>query len=143
MSVWIMILLPCLYLLTLSLCSPIEPVVSPVPFPELSSDGQLPLAPREEGVTSGDSSSEFSSHRSPQLKSTARDQPRYHLPCHRQGQCIIVRHLHKEIMINSALICLFCFFSPPKMQPVLTSSDSSPQPDRISLDDLTGSLSGT
>ncbi|XP_053295688.1 centriole and centriolar satellite protein ofd1 [Pleuronectes platessa] len=83
-----------------------EPVVSPVPFPELSSDRQLPLPPREEGVTSGDSSSEFSSPRSPQLKSTARDQP-----------------------------------SPPQMQPVLTSSDSSPQPDRISLGDLTGILS--
>ncbi|XP_034430469.1 oral-facial-digital syndrome 1 protein homolog isoform X2 [Hippoglossus hippoglossus] len=83
-----------------------EPVVSPVPFPELSSDRQLALAPREEGVTSGDSSSEFSSPRSPQLKSTARDQP-----------------------------------SPPQMQPVLTSSDSSPQPDRISLEDLTGILS--
>ncbi|XP_019945416.2 centriole and centriolar satellite protein ofd1 isoform X1 [Paralichthys olivaceus] len=83
-----------------------EPVASPVPFPELSSDRHLPLAPREGVVTSGDSSSEFSPPRSPQLKSTARDQP-----------------------------------SPPKMQPVLTSSDSSPQPDKISLEDLTGILS--
>lgn len=83
-----------------------EAVVSPVVFSELSSDGQLPRAPGKETVTSGDTSSEFSSPRSPQLKSTARDQ-----------------------------------HSPPKMQPVFTSSESSPQPDKISLEDLTGILS--
>lgn len=32
--------------------------------------------------------------------------------------------------------------SPPKLQPVLSSVDSSPQPEKISLDDLTGILSG-
>lgn len=33
--------------------------------------------------------------------------------------------------------------SPPKLQPVLSSVESSPQPEKISLDDLTGILSGT
>ncbi|XP_029314868.1 centriole and centriolar satellite protein ofd1 isoform X2 [Cottoperca gobio] len=32
-------------------------------------------------------------------------------------------------------------YSPPKLQPVLSSSDSSPQPDKICLEDLTGILS--
>ncbi|KAG7227653.1 hypothetical protein INR49_029414 [Caranx melampygus] len=83
-----------------------EVVVSPVALLELSSDRQLPPAPREEVLTSGDFSSEFSPPLSPQLKSTARDQT-----------------------------------SPPKVQPVFSSSDSSPQPEKISLEDLTGNLS--
>ncbi|XP_071331455.1 centriole and centriolar satellite protein ofd1 isoform X2 [Trachinotus anak] len=83
-----------------------EAVVSPMVFQELSSDRQLPRAPREEAVTSADFSSEFSPPPSPQLKSTARDQT-----------------------------------SPPKMQPVFSSSESSPQPEKISLEDLTGNLS--
>ncbi|XP_058469178.1 centriole and centriolar satellite protein ofd1 isoform X2 [Solea solea] len=83
-----------------------EAVVTPVPFSELPPDRQLPPSPRKEMVTSGDFSSEFSPPLSPQLKSTARDQP-----------------------------------SPPKIQPVLTSCESSPEPDRISLEDLTGVLS--
>nr|XP_043908213.1 oral-facial-digital syndrome 1 protein homolog isoform X1 [Solea senegalensis]XP_043908225.1 oral-facial-digital syndrome 1 protein homolog isoform X1 [Solea senegalensis] len=83
-----------------------EAVVTPVPFSELPPDRQLPPSPRKEMVTSGDFSSEFSPPLSPQLKSTARDQP-----------------------------------SPPKMQPVLTSCESSPEPDKISLEDLTGVLS--
>lgn len=34
-------------------------------------------------------------------------------------------------------------FSPPKLQQVFSSSESSPQPEKISLEDLTGGLSGT
>lgn len=60
----------------------IEAVVSPVAFPELSFDRQVP---RDEVATSGDSSSELSPPRSPQLKSTARDQSRYHLASLWQG----------------------------------------------------------
>ncbi|XP_040913221.1 oral-facial-digital syndrome 1 protein homolog isoform X2 [Toxotes jaculatrix] len=82
-----------------------EVVVSPVAFPELSCDRQPPQAPHEEVLTSGDFSSEFSPPRSPQLKSTARDQS-----------------------------------SPPQMQPVFSSTESSPQPEKISLEDLTGIL---
>ncbi|KAM9347163.1 centriole and centriolar satellite protein ofd1 [Symphorus nematophorus] len=83
-----------------------EAVVSPMAFPELSSDRRLPRAPHDEVVTSGDFSSELSPPQSPQLKSTARDQS-----------------------------------SPPQLQPVLSSSESSPQPEKISLEDLTGILS--
>ncbi|XP_022046508.1 centriole and centriolar satellite protein ofd1 isoform X2 [Acanthochromis polyacanthus] len=83
-----------------------EAAVSPVAFPQLSSDRQLPPAPRNEVVTSGVFSSELSPPRSPQLQSTAREQS-----------------------------------SPPKLQPVLSSSESSPQPEKISLEDLTGTLS--
>ncbi|XP_034416827.1 oral-facial-digital syndrome 1 protein homolog isoform X2 [Cyclopterus lumpus] len=75
----------------------IAEVGSPVAFPELSFDGQLPRAPHNEVATTGDFSSELISPPcSPQLKSTARDQ---------------------------------------------SSSESSPQPERISLEDLTGILS--
>ncbi|XP_047456772.1 oral-facial-digital syndrome 1 protein homolog isoform X2 [Mugil cephalus] len=82
-----------------------EAAVSVVPFPDLTSDGQLCNAPHNEAVTSGDFSSEFSPPRSPQLKSTARDQS-----------------------------------SPPKLQVDFSSSDSSPQPEKINLEDLTGLL---
>ncbi|XP_039673299.1 oral-facial-digital syndrome 1 protein homolog isoform X1 [Perca fluviatilis] len=84
----------------------IEAVASPIAFPELSFDRRLPRDPRDEVETSGDFSSELSPPRSPQLKSTARDQS-----------------------------------SPPKLHPVFSSSDSSPQPEKISLEDLTGILS--
>ncbi|XP_078118121.1 centriole and centriolar satellite protein ofd1 isoform X1 [Sander vitreus] len=83
-----------------------EAVVSPMTFPELSLDRRLPRDPRDEVETSGDFSSELSPPRSPQLKSTARDQS-----------------------------------SPPKLHPVFSSSESSPQPEKISLEDLTGILS--
>ncbi|XP_032385454.1 centriole and centriolar satellite protein ofd1 isoform X3 [Etheostoma spectabile] len=83
-----------------------EAVVSPMTFPELSFDRRLPRDPRDEVETSGDFSSELSPPRSPQLKSTARDQS-----------------------------------SPPKLHPVFPSSESSPQPEKISLEDLTGVLS--
>ncbi|XP_008273863.1 centriole and centriolar satellite protein ofd1 [Stegastes partitus] len=83
-----------------------EAAVSPVAFPQLSSDRQLPPAPRSEVATSGDFSSELSPPRSPQLKSTAREQS-----------------------------------SPPKLQSVFSSSESSPQPEKISLEDLTGTSS--
>ncbi|XP_044073720.1 oral-facial-digital syndrome 1 protein homolog [Siniperca chuatsi] len=83
-----------------------EAVVSPVAFPELVSDRQLPRAPHDEVATSGDFSSELSPPWSPQLKSTARDQS-----------------------------------SPPKLQPEFSSLESSPQPEKISLEDLTGILS--
>ncbi|XP_026231999.1 oral-facial-digital syndrome 1 protein homolog isoform X3 [Anabas testudineus] len=83
-----------------------EAVVSSVEFPELWPDRQLPHAPHEKVLTSGDFSSELSPPRSPQLKSTARD------------QC-----------------------SPPKIQHVFSSSESSPQPEKINLEDLTGILS--
>ncbi|XP_035532156.1 oral-facial-digital syndrome 1 protein homolog isoform X2 [Morone saxatilis] len=83
-----------------------EAVVSPVPFMELSSDGQLPHAPHEEVASTGDFSPELSPPQSPQLKSTARDQS-----------------------------------SPLKLQPVLSSLESSPEPEKISLEDLTGILS--
>ncbi|XP_056282586.1 centriole and centriolar satellite protein ofd1 isoform X2 [Pseudoliparis swirei] len=73
-----------------------EAVGSPVAFPELSFDGQLPRAPDNEVVATGDFSPELSPPCSPQLKSTARDQ---------------------------------------------SSSESSPQPERISLEDLTGIVS--
>ncbi|XP_070770796.1 centriole and centriolar satellite protein ofd1 [Enoplosus armatus] len=82
-----------------------EAVVSPVAFPELSSDRRLPRAPHDEVETSGDFSSELSPPRSPQLKSTARDQ------------------------------------SSPPNQPELSSLESSPEPEKISLEDLTGILS--
>lgn len=71
----------------------------------LTSDGQLPQAPRDEAATSGDFLSELSPPRSPQLKSTAREQ-----------------------------------YSPPKLQMAFSSSESSPQPEKISLEDLTGIL---
>lgn len=57
----------------------LEAAVSVAPFPNLPSDRQLCNAPNNEVATSGDSSSEFSPPRSPQLKSTVRDQSRYHL----------------------------------------------------------------
>ncbi|KAK5890367.1 hypothetical protein CesoFtcFv8_013892 [Champsocephalus esox] len=60
----------------------------------------------DEMATSGDFPSELSPPRSPQLRSTARDQA-----------------------------------SPPNLQPVFSSSESSPQPERLSLEDLTGILS--
>ncbi|XP_070693999.1 centriole and centriolar satellite protein ofd1 [Pempheris klunzingeri] len=83
-----------------------EAVVAPIGFPELSPDRRLPRPPHDEMATSGDFCSEISPPQSPQLKSTARDQP-----------------------------------SPPKLQPVISSSESSPQPEKISLEDLTGILS--
>ncbi|XP_068428160.1 centriole and centriolar satellite protein ofd1 [Clinocottus analis] len=83
-----------------------EAVECPIAFPELSFDRQLPHALHNEVVTTGDSSSELSPPRSPQLKSTAREQS-----------------------------------SPPKLQPVFSSSESSPQPEIICLEDLTGILS--
>ncbi|XP_030613554.1 centriole and centriolar satellite protein ofd1 isoform X2 [Archocentrus centrarchus] len=83
-----------------------EAVMSVVTFPQLSSDRQLSPALRNEVVTSGDLFSELSPPRSPQLRSTARDQS-----------------------------------SPPKLQHVFSSSESSPQPEKISLEDLTGLLS--
>lgn len=33
--------------------------------------------------------------------------------------------------------------SPPKLQPVISSLESSPEPEKISLEDLTGILPGT
>lgn len=72
----------------------IEAVVSPAALPELWPDGQLPRAPHEEVATSGDFSSELSPPRSPQLKSTARDQCRYHLARPSQGQRDISIHVH-------------------------------------------------
>ncbi|XP_033984510.1 oral-facial-digital syndrome 1 protein homolog isoform X2 [Trematomus bernacchii] len=83
-----------------------ERVVSPLPFPDLSFDRQFPRPPHDEVATSGDFPSELSPPRSPQLRSTARDQA-----------------------------------SPPNLQPVFSSSESSPQPERLSLEDLTGILS--
>lgn len=83
-SLWIIIFLPWWYYLTKSLHL-IEAVVSPVAFPEPSANRQLSHAPGEEVVTSGDFSSEFSPPHSPQLKSTARDQSRYHMPWLWQG----------------------------------------------------------
>ncbi|KAK5861078.1 hypothetical protein PBY51_022498 [Eleginops maclovinus] len=83
-----------------------ETALSPLPFPDLSFDRQLPRSPHDEVATSGDFPSELSSPRSPQLKSTARDQA-----------------------------------SPPNLQPVFSSSESSPQPEKLSLEDLTGILS--
>lgn len=63
----------------------IEAVEFPIAFLELSSDRQLLRDPRDEVATSGDSSSELSPLQSPQLKSTARDQSRYHLASLWQG----------------------------------------------------------
>ncbi|KAK2839866.1 hypothetical protein Q5P01_013606 [Channa striata] len=83
-----------------------EAVVSPAVFPELWSGCQPPHIPSEEVETSGDFSSELSSPRSPQLKSTVRDQS-----------------------------------SLPKIEQVFTSSESSPQPEKINLEDLKGILS--
>lgn len=64
---------------------PLLEAVMSLPFPDLSSDRQLSRAPNDKVLTSGDSSSELSSPHSPQLKSTARDPPRYHLAPLRQG----------------------------------------------------------
>ncbi|CAN9497697.1 unnamed protein product [Ophioblennius macclurei] len=78
-----------------------------ITFPAPSSpDRQHSPAPRGEVLTSGDFSPTLSPPRSPQLRSTARDQS-----------------------------------SPPKLQSVFSSSESSPQPEKISLEDLTGLLS--
>ncbi|XP_067117800.1 centriole and centriolar satellite protein ofd1 isoform X4 [Osmerus mordax] len=75
---------------------------SPVPFPELSPDRPVsPVRSADAAASSGDFASDLSSPRSPQLKSTARD------------QC-----------------------SPPQVQTVFSSSDSSPQPEKITLEDL-------
>ncbi|XP_071395069.1 centriole and centriolar satellite protein ofd1 isoform X1 [Centroberyx affinis] len=82
-----------------------EAAVSPVPFPELSSERRLPPVSHGEVASSGDFSSDLSPPCSPQLKSTARDQA-----------------------------------SPPQIQQVFSSSESSPQPEKISLDDLTDTL---
>lgn len=82
----------------------IEAVVSSVALPELWPDGQLPQAPHEEVVTSGDFSSELSPPRSPQLKSTARDQCRYHLARLYQGQCEISIHFDIERVNTNYLI---------------------------------------
>ena len=73
----------------MTLYSLIEAVASPTAFPELSPDRQLPPAPQDEVATSGDVSSELSPPQSPQLKSTARDQSRYHLALFLQGHDII------------------------------------------------------
>ncbi|CAJ1079492.1 oral-facial-digital syndrome 1 protein [Xyrichtys novacula] len=80
-------------------------VASAMAFPEPSSDRQPLHAPHDRVMTSGDFSSELSPPRSPQLKSTARDQT-----------------------------------SPPELQPIVSSLESSPQPEKISLEDLTGDL---
>lgn len=64
----------------------LEAVVSLMASPELSSDRQLLRGPQDEVATSGDVSSELSPPCSPQLKSTARDPPRYHLALLRQRQ---------------------------------------------------------
>ncbi|XP_074515244.1 centriole and centriolar satellite protein ofd1 isoform X1 [Sebastes fasciatus] len=83
-----------------------EALGSPTAFPELSFDRQLPRDLGDEVATSGDFPFELSPLRSPQLKSTARDQS-----------------------------------SPPKLHPVFSSLESSPQPEKISLEDLTGIMS--
>lgn len=57
----------------------LEAVASVVTFPRLSSDRQLSPALLNEAATSGDLFSELSPPCSPQLRSTARDQSRYHL----------------------------------------------------------------
>lgn len=67
----------------------IEAVASPTALPELLPDRQLPPAPQDEVATSGDFTSELSPPQSPQLKSTARDQSRYHLASLLQGHDII------------------------------------------------------
>ncbi|TKS67130.1 Oral-facial-digital syndrome 1 protein -like protein [Collichthys lucidus] len=82
-----------------------EAVASPMTFPELSFDRQLPHVPHDKVETLGDFSPELSPPQSPQLKSTVRDQT-----------------------------------SPPKLQPVISSLESSPEPEKISLEDLTGIL---
>lgn len=116
--------------------------MSHIAFPELSSDGQLPRAPRDEVATSGDFSSELSPPCSPQLKSTARDQSRYHLASLWQGHYNLFMHFHTEIVNTNALMFAPLSVSPPKLQTVFSSSESSPQPEKISLEDLTGILSG-
>lgn len=68
--------------LTWRLCSLVEVLA----FPEPPADRQLPGAPCDEVATSADLSPELSPPRSPQLKSTVRDQPRYHLVA--QGHAI-------------------------------------------------------
>ncbi|XP_046902171.1 oral-facial-digital syndrome 1 protein homolog isoform X2 [Hypomesus transpacificus] len=79
---------------------------SPLPFPALSPDRPVsPTRSPDAAASSGDFASDLSSPRSPQLKSTARD------------QC-----------------------SPPQVQTVFSSSDSSPQPEKITLEDLTEHL---
>lgn len=57
----------------------IDAADSPVSVPQLWTDRQLSRDPHEEVATSGDFSSDLSPPPSPQLKSTAREQPRYHL----------------------------------------------------------------
>uniref|UniRef100_A0A668AF81 OFD1 centriole and centriolar satellite protein n=1 Tax=Myripristis murdjan TaxID=586833 RepID=A0A668AF81_9TELE len=82
-----------------------EVIVSPEPFLELSPERQLAHVPHSEVGSSGGFSSDLSPPRSPQLKSTARDQS-----------------------------------SPAKVQQAFSSSESSPQPEKISLEDLTETL---
>lgn len=122
----------------------IEAVVSPIAFLELSSDRPLPRVPHDEVATSGDFSSELSPPRSPQLKSTARDQSRYHLALLWQGHYNLFMHFYIEIVNTNASMFAPLPVSPPKLQPVFSSSESSsPQPEKISLEDLIGVLSGT
>lgn len=78
---------------------------SPLPFPELSPDRQISPVPRGEAASSGGSVSDLSPPRSPQLRSTARDQ-----------------------------------ISLPQVLQVLSSSEDSPQPEKITLEDLTQPL---
>lgn len=44
---------------------------------------------------------------------------------------------------TDALMFASVSVSPPELQPVFSSLESSPQPEKISLEDLTGILSGT
>lgn len=61
---------------------------------------------------------------------------------HFQGQCSVSHTFYDETVNTNAYVATVSF-SPPKLQQVFSSSESSPQPEKISLEDLTGGLSGT
>uniref|UniRef100_A0AAX7UJG3 LisH domain-containing protein n=1 Tax=Astatotilapia calliptera TaxID=8154 RepID=A0AAX7UJG3_ASTCA len=54
-----------------------------------------------------------------------------------------VSHTFYDETVNTNAYVATVSFSPPKLQQVFSSSESSPQPEKISLEDLTGGLSGT
>lgn len=79
--------------------------MSPVVFPKLLPDGQFSHAPLSEAGTTNDFSPELSLPQSPQLKSTAREQSRYHLPRLWQGRCSI--HLLMVLNTNTVMSAAF------------------------------------
>lgn len=99
--------------------------------------GQLSPASLSEAGTTAGVSPELSPPPSPQLQSTAREQPRYHPARLWPGRRDVVTFILTVLNIN-AVVFAAVPFSPSRPQPGFSSSGSSPQPEKISLEDLTG-----